>query len=887
MTEKISKNNNEGTEQKLTKELSELKETAKTIEENLHTKEAELEKAKNELKNKKPAEIKIEKDLISLKTINGDRKINIGSEFSKGNKNYKIEKTKTIKDGKVLILAKNILDKKDEIKITPEEFEKDFNIGKISLPVSKERENELTKSLKIPEKVIEKKETSEINKTPLEMEKLKKDLADAEKSRNEKKVLEIEQRIRDLEKKTKGITEQPKISGIDRKTTGKIIKELRDKIPETKLNDAREKYAEGYKKFMKEDRSRWTKTIAKIFGSKIKKEDLPQELKNLEKDYNKATVEYGQKLYTDKKTELLKEKLSEENLKAELEKFKQKELFNKIIIDEAQKLINLKVENLPPKEKNLFKKTLDWYIKQNRFTKVAISVALTSTVIAAFSSGTIVAAGGLATYAGTKYIRGLIGGTVGTAATKLYDVIFKDKTKIKREEETQELGQKFNSEEISLEELISKKEEYATILEREQKRKRNRVIAKAGVALGFGGAASFGTSYGLHNLASEQAFSGHGISPQPTETEIPRGTISHENLFKPVQVELSSRGSIQTIADLKEKISQDYHGDFSKAPTNIQEFMKTDNTQEAIKLGFYDPNSPNESAMGLKGSTLGFDKNGNLISHDIKTGKESILINEKGNIEKYNGPMADTDHSGQHTNQLDQTGNKHISASKQVNPITHEPMENGHKAVTQIDPTTGKPMDTNSVMADENIRHETPINEQEVKQARIERDETNPRVNTAENTNSNIATDNVNKDQTINNQQTGEQITTKQEINIPTDNNPYFLNQEQLTQVHQTYENNVDKMFPVSEYQWDLIKSATITDEPNVSWAQKLVGWNEADASDLFKPLINHLHKLQEITGLKPYGVTILSPIPETPEEFEIRCLQKATEMGVLDQVKL
>ncbi len=115
-------------------------------------------------------------------------------------------------------------------------------------------------------------------------------------------------------------------------------------------------------------------------------------------------------------------------------------------------------------------------------------------------------------------------------------------------------------------------------------------------------------------------------------------------------VEVSSRGFIQTLADLKEKLRHDYGNDFSKAPHSVQEFMKTDNVKLSIELGGFDPNNPNgaESAMLLRGSHLGFDAQGNLKLDDVRAGGDQILIHGTPTgetVEKYHGKMFDSDHS--------------------------------------------------------------------------------------------------------------------------------------------------------------------------------------------------------------------------------------------------
>ncbi|MFA6090114.1 MAG: hypothetical protein WC755_09735, partial [Candidatus Woesearchaeota archaeon] len=360
--------------------------------------------------------------------------------------------------------------------------------------------------------------------------------------------------------------------------------------------------------------------------------------------------------------------------------------------------------------------------------------------------------------------------------------------------------------------------------------------------------------------------------------------IPEQNIFKPVKVEISSNGAIQTIADLKKQISENYNGDFSKAPSSIQDFMKTDNTQEAIKLGFYNPNSPEESAMSLKGSTLGFDEKGNLISHDIKTGQDTIL-NE---TTKYNGPMSDTDHV--------KAKIQHVF-KKQENPLTGKSMEEEANSLNtennrhNINPITGKTLEEemNTLQTtgnDHEIEHTVKIDNTSVNENIIDQnktpivDQNNNPVKVEQNETNITDTHKVETENTLN-------IKEQEVKNIETylrNNNDYLLSDQQLEEVSKIYTHNIDKMFPVGHEQtWNNIKDSHTGDMT----AEKLI-YRPLDVTKKeYHPLITHLQTLSEKTKLEPYGATLLSPVPETLKEFELRCLQKATEMGILNEVTL
>lgn len=119
------------------------------------------------------------------------------------------------------------------------------------------------------------------------------------------------------------------------------------------------------------------------------------------------------------------------------------------------------------------------------------------------------------------------------------------------------------------------------------------------------------------------------LTNQPSVPKV--GNFANEGIkFK------HGKGGIQGILDLKKQIAEQYNGDYSKAPESVQDFVKTDALEEAKKLGLYDPNNPNESALIQEGSTLKFDEKGGLIFHDAKTGED---------FTHYKGKMFDSDGS--------------------------------------------------------------------------------------------------------------------------------------------------------------------------------------------------------------------------------------------------
>jgi len=196
--------------------------------------------------------------------------------------------------------------------------------------------------------------------------------------------------------------------------------------------------------------------------------------------------------------------------------------------------------------------------------------------------------------------------------------------------------------------------------------------------------------------------------PKP---EVTPATEAHHS----IQVEESSRGHIQTIHDLKLKIHQEYP-DITKAPHSVQEFMKINSTQEAIKEGTYNPNNVKgeESALTYRGQTYGFDKDGNLSLHsNIKTGDQT-LIHENGDtetVEKYHGKMFDSD-----KNHIHELKAPHGATTHQEKIIAPEPIGHttGHQeTLVEPEPINHNTSLHNGLITPQPIHGGTPISHQE------------------------------------------------------------------------------------------------------------------------------------------------------------------------------
>ncbi len=125
-----------------------------------------------------------------------------------------------------------------------------------------------------------------------------------------------------------------------------------------------------------------------------------------------------------------------------------------------------------------------------------------------------------------------------------------------------------------------------------------------------------------------------GNTPSATETILSK--VKGVNFDK-------GKGGIAGIKELREQIKHAYNGDYSSAPKSVQDFMKEPNaTKLAIKFGLFKPDIEDESANIMKGSTLKFDANGNLVFHDARENADTVMM-EGDKVTEYKGKRFDYD----------------------------------------------------------------------------------------------------------------------------------------------------------------------------------------------------------------------------------------------------
>ena len=129
-----------------------------------------------------------------------------------------------------------------------------------------------------------------------------------------------------------------------------------------------------------------------------------------------------------------------------------------------------------------------------------------------------------------------------------------------------------------------------------------------------------------------------------------------------ITTEVSEKGSIETVRNLKAQLEREYK-DISTAPENVQHILKTDAVALTKEWGMFDPSKPDESAMMLKGSTITVDKSGAVTLHNLGKG-DTILSGEGAKV--YDGKMFNSDEAPR------PTGNTEPKLNPESEPVSEE-----------------------------------------------------------------------------------------------------------------------------------------------------------------------------------------------------------------------
>ena len=446
-----------------------------------------------------------------------------------------------------------------------------------------------------------------------------------------------------------------------------------------KLDELRAQYAQAYQTFYKERGQKIGRInrIKEKFGFKVsesKEPKIPESLTNLKVEYDKALFEYGNDLYKQESERLSTLSGDPASIESQLKKYKSENIFKEVVIDEAQKLSDSKVEALPRKERSAIYKFFAWYNSLNTFQKRALSIGAVTGIGFAIISASSVGVAGAGMWAGTKVLRSVTGAFAGEGAAYAVGRLAKGEADHARETGIDSAKSVIENLSWNNEAFEQAKLQYQKTLEEHTRRTNNIRKKQMWTKILVGGATSFSLSYthafentGLgNNLDNARA----SVSPEEVANndtlksthEALRGAqgnvktldgiiiedapVTPELKVGAVSIPVSENGAIATVAELKSKLVEQFGGDLSKAPANVQHIINTNETQLAKDWGLFNPNQPDESAMMLKGSTLDFNKDGSVTLHEIRRdgSLHDTMLSGEG-AKTYGGEMFNSDGS--------------------------------------------------------------------------------------------------------------------------------------------------------------------------------------------------------------------------------------------------
>ena len=454
---------------------------------------------------------------------------------------------------------------------------------------------------------------------------------------------------------------------------------------ERNLDNARSEYATRLTEWKNKTRAKkniFSKVLSDLGVERhLPNSEKPQELKDAEVAYIEAKKQKNKALFSQSEGWQRKDRKGQI-----IERYQ----FNPSLVDQTEKeyeqLQKQLLETIPPLEKGIVTKMFEGWAKLPRYQRIALSTTLMTGTSFLFGGA---AASGVAAYAGYRAIRSLSGAAVAQGAGRLVDKVANQTNKNFKANVSYEYGKS-----ISEENFEEKERELMQRLEEHEKHLKQGRAVKAAIMVGAGGVTSAGANLlqtitnfdPLHlgggggsavsehipktridetlaenhakadvtapkEVLSESETILHPKGEEALTTEIPKESVSEvvpeavaEKVLPEVKVELSSRGFIADLENMKMKLIEQYGG-ADKVPAQYEHLMDTTSTKLAEEFGFYDPEK-GLSGMGLKGESLHLDKNGDLVYEKLGGAKETIFDAESGEVKKFAGKMFSPDQEG-------------------------------------------------------------------------------------------------------------------------------------------------------------------------------------------------------------------------------------------------
>ncbi len=470
-------------------------------------------------------------------------------------------------------------------------------------------------------------------------EKLKRGELPSQKEAARLREIEIiaEARKREKEQKEKGVSfedlEKKPEQEEEKEKVEEVFEQEKEKKPEQEKEKAKEVPFEDLEKNLEEKRNSYIEVYndyRRAFG-RMKKKELAvlEEAIEAAKKHIKAgdseilkdekSLQYSEaiKRKEDFINELTKGRMKKEKAeliynaelkKAEYEKAKERlgrkmlvegkeeaEIFQKLILEEREALNKAKIEAWPPKEKGIFKKCLEWWMRKGTATRLLISTSLVTGIVAVAGG---FSAPAIALFAGQRYIRGAGAVLAGKLAGKGVDWAMEKNIKAKEEAALDELKRDF-----SLETLRDVDKKYERILEEIAGKRRKKLLVKAGVMAVAGAATAVGLRFLENYIAAETPASSPKtpaeMSPKPRAEALAAETPSkptseaaaEQATIKVNDIETAQKGdSIWKMAErqLEVRYSEKFTGLNEARKTYIIDAIKDKIAAKPEKFGLAD-----------------------------------------------------------------------------------------------------------------------------------------------------------------------------------------------------------------------------------------------------------------------------------------------------------
>lgn len=394
----------------------------------------------------------------------------------------------------------------------------------------------------------------EIERIWADEEKLKEEPTEAGKEKPEEKIpseVKPEKTEKELEKELEGKRlDYAEAYKNYREAFGKM-KEKELKAFELTVEPLREEYIKAGDSEKLKLGDEETKERKEKFIEELEEKGIRFTLKNRAEAIYEAELK---KAEYDQTREELKGKLIKEGMTPQ-------EIFKKLFLQEHELLEKTKIETWPPKEKNIFRKGLELWMRQGTATRLLISTGLVTGVVAVAGG---FSAPAIAMFAGYRYIRAAGSVLAAKLAGKGVDWTISKRDEAKHESALSQLRSGFDKKSIK-----ETEKELEKIFEERAKRERRKLLIKGATMAAVGASAAIGASWleqsGVFGVrvappaeAPPEAPAKPGVvTPEEIKPKIPTEAVPE---IKPEIIEIGERGpegaiidSFRTDPDLAEK----------------------------------------------------------------------------------------------------------------------------------------------------------------------------------------------------------------------------------------------------------------------------------------------------------------------------------------------